>query len=253
MQQALTRRLEGSFTNEVAHLTPGSQHVLTPAPRERGCRARDHGQRSRPRLAPGVGPRERPGRAPRRWASTTGTRRSCRADFNEAMVKGIADIFVGQRPQGRRLHSTSTSTTAGRCRRATPQGNLVPDPARFPSGIKALADYVHAKGLKFGIYTSAGTKTCNKAGFPGALGPRAAGREPVRLLGRRLPQVRQLQQPGRRRAAALQGDAGRAREAPAARSCTRSASGARTSRGRGPPPSATCGAPPVTSATSGPA
>jgi alpha-galactosidase len=40
------------------------------------------------------------------------------------------------------------------------QGNLVPDPARFPSGIKALADYVHAKGLKLGIYTSAGTKTC---------------------------------------------------------------------------------------------
>jgi len=47
---------------------------------------------------------------------------------------------------------------------------LVPDPVRFPHGIKAVADYVHAKGLKLGIYTSAGIKTCNSAGFPGALG-----------------------------------------------------------------------------------
>lgn len=46
----------------------------------------------------------------------------------------------------------------------------MPDPVRFPGGIKAVADYVHSKGLKLGIYTSAGTKTCNDAGFPGALG-----------------------------------------------------------------------------------
>jgi alpha-galactosidase len=47
-------------------------------------------------------------------------------------------------------------------------GNIVADPAKFPSGIKALADYVHSKGLKFGIYTDAGTKTC--AGRPGSMG-----------------------------------------------------------------------------------
>ncbi|MEO6963226.1 MAG: glycoside hydrolase family 27 protein [Puia sp.] len=47
-------------------------------------------------------------------------------------------------------------------------GNIVPDPKKFPSGIKALADYVHSKGLKFGIYTCAGTRTC--AGRPGSLG-----------------------------------------------------------------------------------
>src|SRR5258708_17891068 len=35
-------------------------------------------------------------------------------------------------------------------------GNIIADPARFPSGIKALADYVHRKGLKLGIYTDAG-------------------------------------------------------------------------------------------------
>jgi len=47
-------------------------------------------------------------------------------------------------------------------------GFIVADPERFPSGIKALADYVHLKGLKLGIYSCAGTKTC--AGRPGGRG-----------------------------------------------------------------------------------
>jgi alpha-galactosidase len=46
-------------------------------------------------------------------------------------------------------------------------GTIVADPARFPLGIKALADYVHGKGLKLGIYTDAGTGTCEKR--PGSL------------------------------------------------------------------------------------
>ena len=46
-------------------------------------------------------------------------------------------------------------------------GTIVADPTRFPSGIKALADYVHGKGLKLGIYTDAGTGTCEKR--PGSL------------------------------------------------------------------------------------
>lgn len=44
------------------------------------------------------------------------------------------------------------------------QGNLVPDPEKFPHGIKAVADYVHSRGLKFGIYSCAGILTC--AGYP---------------------------------------------------------------------------------------
>jgi alpha-galactosidase len=48
------------------------------------------------------------------------------------------------------------------------QGNILPDAQRFPSGMKALADYVHAKGLKFGIYSDAGTLTCQKR--PGSRG-----------------------------------------------------------------------------------
>ncbi len=47
-------------------------------------------------------------------------------------------------------------------------GFIQPDPNRFPSGMKALADYVHSKGLKFGIYSCAGNKTCG--GRPGSRG-----------------------------------------------------------------------------------
>lgn len=47
-------------------------------------------------------------------------------------------------------------------------GNIQADPERFPSGIKALADYVHSKGLKFGIYSDAGSLTCG--GRPGSAG-----------------------------------------------------------------------------------
>lgn len=43
-------------------------------------------------------------------------------------------------------------------------GCLVPDPEKFPHGMKALADYVHSKGLKFGMYSCSGLRTC--AGYP---------------------------------------------------------------------------------------
>jgi alpha-galactosidase len=96
--------------------------------------------------------------------NTTG----CRAVFNEAMVKGVADYFVssGLREAGYKyvnLDDCWAETSRGA------DGNLVPSRTRFPNGIKSLADYLHARGLKIGIYTSAGTKTCNTAGFPGGL------------------------------------------------------------------------------------
>lgn len=93
----------------------------------------------------------------------------CGADFNEAMVEGIADLFVssGLKDAGYQYVNLDDCW-------ALPQrdadGNLQPDLTRFPNGIKAVADYVHSKGLKLGIYSSAGTKTCNTAGFPGGLG-----------------------------------------------------------------------------------
>ncbi|GAA4837537.1 NPCBM/NEW2 domain-containing protein [Kitasatospora terrestris] len=98
------------------------------------------------------------------WNST-----GCRPEFNEAMVKGTADLFVAQGLKD----AGYTYVNIDDCW-ALPQrdaaGNLVPDPVRFPNGIKAVADYVHDKGLKFGIYSSAGTKTCDRIGFPGGLG-----------------------------------------------------------------------------------
>ena len=51
-------------------------------------------------------------------------------------------------------------------------GRIVPDPQRFPSGMKKLADYVHAQGLKLGIYSDAGTATCGS-------GPAATGHEEI--------------------------------------------------------------------------
>ena len=43
-------------------------------------------------------------------------------------------------------------------------GRIVPDPEKFPHGMKYVADYVHSKGLKFGMYSCAGYLTC--AGYP---------------------------------------------------------------------------------------
>ncbi|MFJ9037498.1 NPCBM/NEW2 domain-containing protein [Streptomyces sp. NPDC102406] len=98
------------------------------------------------------------------WNST-----HCRAEFDETMVRGIADLFVdkGLKDAGYQYVNLD-DCWALPARNA--DGKLVPDPARFPHGIKAVADYVHSKGLKLGIYTSAGTKTCSDVGFPGALG-----------------------------------------------------------------------------------
>jgi alpha-galactosidase len=47
-------------------------------------------------------------------------------------------------------------------------GELTADPTRFPSGMAALADYVHARGLRFGIYAAPGSQTCANyyAGYP---------------------------------------------------------------------------------------
>jgi len=47
-------------------------------------------------------------------------------------------------------------------------GNIVADPQRFPHGMKAVGDYIHSLGLRFGVYSDAGSKTC--AGRPGGLG-----------------------------------------------------------------------------------
>ncbi|WFB06415.1 NPCBM/NEW2 domain-containing protein [Streptomyces sp. LX-29] len=114
--------------------------------------------------APGDGLALTPPMGFNNWNST-----HCRAEFNEAMIKGIADIFVARGLKEAGYEYVNIDDCWALPRRDA-NGKLVPDPVRFPHGIKAVADYVHSKGLKFGIYTSAGTKTCDVAGFPGGLG-----------------------------------------------------------------------------------
>ncbi|KAM7213637.1 family 27 putative glycoside hydrolase [Rhypophila decipiens] len=48
------------------------------------------------------------------------------------------------------------------------QGKLVPDPSKWPNGIKPVVDQIHSMGLKFGLYGCAGAQTC--AGYPGSEG-----------------------------------------------------------------------------------
>ena len=88
----------------------------------------------------------------------------CKID--EKAVREIADAMVasGMRDAGYQYIVIDDCWQIDR----DSKGNIVVDGKAFPSGIRVLADYVHSKGLKFGIYSDAGTKTC--AGRPGSWG-----------------------------------------------------------------------------------
>jgi len=89
--------------------------------------------------------------------------------INEETIREIADTMVadGLRDAGYRFVNVDDCWGAPN-RNAS--GKLVANHARFPHGMKALGNYLHARGFKFGIYADAGTHTCNKLGFPGSLG-----------------------------------------------------------------------------------
>ena len=89
-----------------------------------------------------------------------------RLGINEDLVKDIADVFVekGFKEAGYEYIVMDDGWQVSR----DEDGNIIPSDEKFPSGIKALADYVHSKGLKYGLYSDAGTKTCG--GFPGSRG-----------------------------------------------------------------------------------
>jgi alpha-galactosidase len=86
--------------------------------------------------------------------------------INERVVRASADAIASNGMKDAGYQFVVIDDCWQTSRDAT--GNIIADPQKFPSGIKALADYVHSKGLKFGIYTDAGTKTC--AGRPGSIG-----------------------------------------------------------------------------------
>jgi len=79
-------------------------------------------------------------------------------NVREDLIRQTADAMVasGMKDAGYQYIVIDDCWQVGR----DSNGNIVPDPQRFSSGMKALADYVHAKGLKFGLYSDAGTKTC---------------------------------------------------------------------------------------------
>jgi alpha-galactosidase len=81
-------------------------------------------------------------------------------NIDETLIRGIADTMVstGMRDAGYVYLNLDDCWQESRAL----DGTIVADPVRFPSGIPALADYVHSKGLKFGLYTCAGTMTCQK-------------------------------------------------------------------------------------------
>ena len=87
-------------------------------------------------------------------------------NVSEELIRETADAMVSSGMQAAGYQYVNIDDCWQVSRDA--QGTIVADPTRFPSGIKALADYVHGKGLKLGVYTDAGTLTCQKR--PGSLG-----------------------------------------------------------------------------------
>ncbi|MEW2521998.1 NPCBM/NEW2 domain-containing protein [Actinacidiphila alni] len=88
-------------------------------------------------------------------------------DVSEQLIEQTADYFVssGLKDAG---YTYVNIDDCWMTHTRDADGRLVPDPVKFPDGIKGTADYVHSKGLKLGIYEDAGTSTC--AGYPGSLG-----------------------------------------------------------------------------------
>jgi alpha-galactosidase len=93
---------------------------------------------------------------PMGWANWN----SLGCNYNEDTIKSIADLMVssGMREAGFRYLIIQECIVPAGHRAA--DGTLLPDPQKFPHGIPALVSYIHQKGLKAGIYTDLGPKTC---------------------------------------------------------------------------------------------
>lgn len=87
-------------------------------------------------------------------------------NVSESLIKSMADAMVksGMKGAGYKYIVIDDCWQVSRDK----NGNIVADPQRFPSGMRSLADYIHSLGLKFGIYSDAGSKTCG--GRPASLG-----------------------------------------------------------------------------------
>ena len=81
------------------------------------------------------------------------------SNINEKDIREMADSMIsrGMAKAGYKYIFIDDGWQSGRDNR----NNMIPDPVKFPSGIKALADYVHSKGLRLGIYSDAAPLTCD--------------------------------------------------------------------------------------------
>jgi len=89
------------------------------------------------------------------------------ANIDEKLIRETAEAMIanGMRDAG---YVYIVMDDAWMAKERDAAGNLVPDPVKFPSGLKALGDFLHSKGFKFGIYNCAGAQTCG--GYPGGRG-----------------------------------------------------------------------------------
>lgn len=85
--------------------------------------------------------------------------------ISETFIKELADAFVdlGLRDVGYQYINMDDCWQGGR----DAHGNIYPDTYRFPNGMKVVGDYLHQKGMKFGIYSTPGAVTC--AGYAGTM------------------------------------------------------------------------------------
>ena len=87
-------------------------------------------------------------------------------EVDEQILKVMADALVrtGMKDAGYQYILVDDYWVGGR----DSQNKLYPDLKRFPNGMKVVADYIHSKGLKLGLYSDAGSLTC--AGVTGSFG-----------------------------------------------------------------------------------
>ncbi len=87
-------------------------------------------------------------------------------DINAEVVKGTVDKFIELGLDKAGYQYVVIDDCWSKRERDPATHRIVPDPVKFPKGMKDVSDYVHAKGLKFGMYSCAGVRTC--ADYPGS-------------------------------------------------------------------------------------
>ena len=87
-------------------------------------------------------------------------------DINDALIRESADAFIKLGLDKAGYEYMVIDDCWSKRTRDPETDRLVPDPEKFPEGMKAVADYVHSRGIKFGMYSCAGQRTC--ADYPGS-------------------------------------------------------------------------------------